>query len=99
MSLQNTASPEVKAQIYALLEQLSSEQLQSLYQLLQQWFVTNGKRNGSAQTYAPTGDATLAEDQPWRHYTTHLKASPHWDEFLAAVAVARQETNHDEDAA
>lgn len=97
MSLQNTASTEVKAQVYALIDQLSSEQLRTLYQFLQQSFFVNGSRNGLAPTHVPASDATIVEEQPWRQYTTHLKTSPHWDEFLEAVAAARQETSEDED--
>jgi len=99
MSVQNTANHEVKAQITALLEQLSPDQLRAVYQLLQQWFFTNGSRNGLSSIPAQTTDAPAAEAEPWRQYTTHLKASPHWDEFLEAVAAARQETNDDENAA
>ncbi|MEZ4729554.1 MAG: hypothetical protein R3E79_20680 [Caldilineaceae bacterium] len=96
MSLQSPASIDVKAQITALLEQLSAEQLRTVYQILQQSFFTNGNRNSLSQTPASASDPIPVEEQPWRQYTTHLKPSPHWDEFLAAVAAARQEANDDE---
>lgn len=99
MSLQVTKIDEVRTARHLLIDQLPPEQLQTVYNFLHQSLFANSYRNGSVKNGAPITSEALAEEQPWRQYTTHLKMSPHWDEFLEAVATARQETNHDEDSA
>ena len=99
MSLQVTKIDEVRTELHLLIDQLPPEQLQTVYNFLHQSLFANGYRNGSVKNGAPTTSEALAEEQPWRQYTTHLKASPHWDEFLGAVATARQETKPNEDPA
>jgi hypothetical protein len=97
MSLQLRAVDEVKAQLHNLIDQLSAEQLLRLHQLLRRQFFVNGKQYGGEKNDTAVANDALNAEQPWLKYTAQLKESPHWDEFLAAVAKERQESTCNED--
>jgi hypothetical protein len=99
MNTQATAVDTVKDQIHALVEQLPAAQLLALHHALRTWIApaTEHGTNGAASNGSALPSETLYQEQPWRRYTTRLKESPNWDEFMAELAAARQETQPIED--
>jgi hypothetical protein len=103
MDAQLTNVGEVKKQIYALVEQLPPAQLLALHHTLQEWVMPTHKNgamnapvNGAPSNGIATTDEKLYDKQPWRNYTSQLKESSQWEEFLEAMAEARQENPQDE---
>lgn len=99
MNTQATAVDTVKEQIHALVEQLPAAQLLALHHALQTWIAptTEHVTNGAPNNGVTLSSETLYEEQPWRRYTARLKNSPNWDEFIAELTAARQETQPTED--
>lgn len=93
MALQTRSITTLKQQIYGLIEQLPG-----LLRFIEQWLENNHPPEPNGATVQPSsisGEAVEA-DQPWLKYTAKLKASPHWDEFLEAMADTRQTTDKTE---
>ena len=99
MNTQATAVETVKEQIHTLVEQLPAAQLLALHRALQTWVAPTLEHgtNGAPSNGAALPNETLYQEQPWRRYTTRLKESPNWDEFMAELATARQETQPTEE--
>ena len=80
---------ELKPHIFQLIEQFPLENLPEVSNFLELLLKFSLSKD-DVKLNQPN-QASLIEEQPWLKYTSVLKDSPNWEEFLEAMAENRRE--------